>query len=260
MRKPLLLSVIGVALALVVFVAHAQNAPAQNAPAQNPPQGQTQGQPTPGRGRAGADPYANNADARDDDSSRWPRRPARTATPRTSRRRAPSIRGRSIPPPGSTAPAFDPPAGAKIWNPGEAEDDAGRQGDRRHAVQRHRSGHLLRDGQRRLRLHLDRDAARPARLAGGGAHVAHLPARQGGARRARRLHRRARDPARARRRRARHRRADRRHGGGSDRGAQLDLLPAARPAQQRRRPGVRRRRCGAACPAAIATRSTTTSC
>ena len=41
---------------------------------------------------------------------------------------------------------------------------------------------------------------------------------------------------------------------------ELDLLPAARPAQQRRRPGVRRRRCGAACPAAIARRSTTTSC
>ena len=86
---------------------------------------------------------------------------------------------------------------------GEAQDDAGRQGHRRHAVQRDRSGHLLRDGQCRLRLHLDRDAARPARLAGGGAHVAHLPAREGRARRARRLHRRARDPARARRRRAR---------------------------------------------------------
>ena len=56
------------------------------------------------------------------------------------------------------------------------------------------------------------------------------------------------------------RRADGRFDGGSDRGAQLDLLPAARPAQQRRRPGVRRRTCGAACPAAIATRSTTTSC
>ena len=49
-----------------------------------------------------------------------------------------------------------------------------------------------------------------------------------------------------------HRRADRRHRRGSDRGARLDLLPAARPAQQRRRPGLRRRRCGAACPAAIA--------
>ena len=47
---------------------------------------------------------------------------------------------------------------------------------------------------------------------------------------------------------------------GSDRGAQLDLLPAARPAQQRRRPGVRRRRCGAACRAATAAPSTTTSC
>ena len=34
---------------------------------------------------------------------------------------------------------------------------------------------------------------------------------------------------------------------------ELDLLPAARPAQQRRRPGVRRRRCGAACRAATAT-------
>ena len=44
------------------------------------------------------------------------------------------------------------------------------------------------------------------------------------------------------------------------RGAQLGLLPAARPAQQRRRPGVRRARCGAACRAATATRSTTTSC
>ena len=65
MRKPLLLSVVSMALALVVFVAHAQNPPAQNPPAQNPPaqtppQGQAPGQP-PARGRAGADPYANNA-------------------------------------------------------------------------------------------------------------------------------------------------------------------------------------------------------
>ena len=62
MRKPLLLSVITVALAVVVFAAQAQNPPAQNAPAQNPPQGQgqAQGQP-PARGRAGADPYVNNA-------------------------------------------------------------------------------------------------------------------------------------------------------------------------------------------------------
>ena len=60
MRKPLLLSMITVALGLAVFAVQAQNPPAQNAPAQNPPQGQAQGQ-QPGRGRAGADPYANNA-------------------------------------------------------------------------------------------------------------------------------------------------------------------------------------------------------
>ena len=143
---------------------------------------------------------------------------------------------------------------------GEAQADAGRQGDGRHGLRRHRRRHLLRDGERRLRLHLDRDAARPARLGGGRAHVADLPARESGARRARRLRRRARDPARARRRRARDRRADGRHRGRGDRGAQLDLLPAARPAQQRRRAGLRLRRCGAACPAATATPSTTTSC
>ena len=47
---------------------------------------------------------------------------------------------------------------------------------------------------------------------------------------------------------------------GSHRSAELGVFSAARPAQQRRRPGVRRRRCGAAFPAATATRSTTTSC
>ena len=42
---------------------------------------------------------------------------------------------------------------------GEDQTDAGRQGRRRHGRGRHRSASLLRDGERRLRLHLDRDAA-----------------------------------------------------------------------------------------------------
>ena len=52
MRKPLLLSVITVALAVAVFAAQAQNPPAQNAPAQNPPQGQGQAQGQPPRAGA----------------------------------------------------------------------------------------------------------------------------------------------------------------------------------------------------------------
>ena len=151
-------------------------------------------------------------------------------------------------------------AGLEDLESGQAEDDAGRQGDRRHAVQRHRSGHLLRDGQRRLRLHLDRDAARLARLGSGGPHVAHLPERQGGARRARRLHRRAGDPARARRRRAGGRGADGRHG--RTRRSRRATGPTSRRSAGAATAAARRstRRCGAACPAAIATRSTTTSC
>ena len=39
-------------------------------------------------------------------------------------------------------------AGREDLESREAQDAAGRQGDRRHAVQRHRSGHLLRDGRR----------------------------------------------------------------------------------------------------------------
>ena len=124
---------------------------------------------------------------------------------------------------------------------GEAQDDGRPEGDRRHGVQLDRPGDLLRDGERRLRLHLDRDAARRSRLGGGRAHVAHLPERESRARRARRLHRRARDSARARRRRAGRRGADGGYGRRGHRRAQLDVLPAARPAQQRRRSGVRSR-------------------
>ena len=226
--------------AFAAFVLHAR---AQN----------TQAQPKPT-----ADPYANNAaPARSSFRSRL--RPARTATPRrraARRRQSGAVRSGHV----EIRPRVQSAGRRENLESGEDQDDAGRESHRRHALQLHRSGHLLRDGERRLRLHLDRDAARPARLGGGGADVAHVSEREGGPGCARRLHRRARDPARARRRRAGRRRPDGRHRRRSHRGAQLDLLPAARPPQQRRRPGVRRRRCGAACPADIATRSTTTSC
>ena len=116
MRKPLLLSLISVALALVVFVAHAQNTPAQNAPAQNPPQGQAQGQ-QPGRGRAGADPYANNPAPRNADISA--RRARRHRQPRPQRGAAGSrqYRVHSTRRRGSTAPLSMHRRAPKIWNP-----------------------------------------------------------------------------------------------------------------------------------------------
>ena len=46
--------------------------------------------------------------------------------------------------------------------------------DRRHRVQHHGSRGLLRDGERRLRLHLDRDAARCERLVIGCQDVGHV--------------------------------------------------------------------------------------
>ena len=50
-------------------------------------------------------------------------------------------------------PAFNAPAGAKIWNPVKAKKMLAGQSFGRHALQRHRSHRLLRDGQCRLRLH-----------------------------------------------------------------------------------------------------------
>jgi 2-keto-3-deoxy-L-rhamnonate aldolase RhmA len=117
MRKPLLLSVITVALAVVVFAAQAQNPPAQNAPAQNPPQGQgqAQGQP-PARGRAGADPYVNNAAPgtltfplaapAGKDSN------ARTVAPMGAINQGPFN-----PATWKYGTAFDAPPGSKVWNP-----------------------------------------------------------------------------------------------------------------------------------------------
>ena len=143
---------------------------------------------------------------------------------------------------------------------GEAEDDAGRQGDRRHALQRDRSGDLLRDGQRRLRLHLDRDAARRARL-GAGWRACGAPART-----------RRRCPACAsptptsarsstRSTPARSSSSCRRSTRWKKRSQARNwtyfppLGGAATAAARRSTPA-----CGAACPAATATRSTTTSC
>ena len=115
MRKPLLLSMITVALGLAVFAAQAQNPPAQNAPAQNPPQGQAPGQ-QPGRGRAGADPYANTA------------APGTLTFPLAAPAGKDS-NARSVAPMGAVnqgpfdpatwkyGTAFDAPPGAKIWNP-----------------------------------------------------------------------------------------------------------------------------------------------
>ena len=86
--------------------------------------------------------------------------------------------------------------------------------------------------------HNDRDWEAVARMWRTCPYAKAVPGRPG------RVHRRARNPACARRRRARHHRADDRFDAGSDRSAQLDLLPAARAPQQRRRPGVRRRDVG----------------
>ena len=226
-------------------------------------QSQSQSQPRSSRGPP--TPAPGRRSLREQPEPRRERLPAgrsgrrRQPGPGDRRRPARSTRAASIRPPGSTAPRSIRRPGRAGLEPGEDQDAAGRQGHRRDALRLDRSERLLRDGQRRLRLHLDRDAARPARLAGHGADVAHLRAGQGRARRAHRLHRRARDSARARCRRAGARRAHRGHGGGGARGRRLGLLPAAGPAQQRRRPGLRRGDVGRRCPAATATPSTTTS-
>jgi len=120
MRKPLLLSVIIVALAIVVFTAQAQNPPAQNAPAQNPPaqtppEGQAQGQ-QPGRGRAGADPYVNNAAP---GTLTFPLA-APAGKDSNARMVAPAgavNQGAFDPATWKYGTAFDAPSGSKIWNP-----------------------------------------------------------------------------------------------------------------------------------------------
>src|SRR4029453_17406229 len=120
MRKPLLLSVVSMALALVVFVAHAQNPPAQNPPAQNPPAqnpppGQAQGQP-PARGRAGADPYANTAAP---GTLTFPLA-APAGKDSNAKLTAPAgavNQGAFDPATWKYGTAFNAPPGSKIWNP-----------------------------------------------------------------------------------------------------------------------------------------------
>jgi 2-keto-3-deoxy-L-rhamnonate aldolase RhmA len=115
MRKPLLLSMVTVALALAVYAVQAQNTPAQNAPAQNPPPGQPQGQ-QPARGRGGADPYVNNAAP---GTLTFPLA-APAGKDSNARMVAPQgavNQGAFDPATWKYGSAFDAPPGSKIWNP-----------------------------------------------------------------------------------------------------------------------------------------------
>ena len=133
-------------------------------------QGQT---PAPQPPAPSADPYANNAAP---GATQFPLAApagkdsgAKMTAPAGARESGP-VRSGHV----EVRHRLQPAGGREDLESGEAEDDGGRKGDRRHGVQRHRSGDLLRDGERRLRLHLDRDAAQRSRLGGGGADVAHL--------------------------------------------------------------------------------------
>ena len=55
--------------------------------------------------------------------------------------------------------AYDAPAGSKLWNPAKIKMLAGGMVTGGTVFSRHRSGNLLRHGQCRLRLHLDRASA-----------------------------------------------------------------------------------------------------
>ena len=220
-------AVLFVLLGVVTFGAQTQNP--QPPPPQQPP-------PT-------ADPYANNANA---GTLQFP-----LAAPAGRDSNA-----RNVAPAGAVnqgvfntanwkyGPAFDPPAGSQIWNPVKLKMKQGGKvtgGTVFSATDPATYCAMANAGYDFIwteMQHNDRD------WGSRGADVAHLSERDRGAGRARRLHRRARNPARARRRRAGRRRSDGRHRRRSHRGAQLDLLPAARQAQQRRRAGVRRQHVG----------------
>ena len=75
------------------------------------------------------------------------RRQQRDGRPRR-RRESGAFRSRHL----EVWPCFQCPRRTEDVEPGEAQAAAGWQGDRRDALQRHGSGHLLRHGQRRLRL------------------------------------------------------------------------------------------------------------
>ena len=225
MKNLLIASTLCAAVAIVALAGQAQT-PAPQAPAPS------------------ADPYANNAAP---GATQFP-----LAAPAGKDSGARADRARRCREPGAVQrrnvevrPRVQPAGRLKDLESGEAQDDAGREGDGRHGVQRHRSGDLLRDGQRRLRLHLDRDAAQ----------------RRAIGKRSRACGARARTPrpfpASASPTPMSARSSMRIDAGAlvivvptvdiegrGDRGARLDLLPAARQAQPRRRPGLRRRDVG----------------
>ena len=241
MRQLVLGVTLAGALGLLQLMAGAQaQAPAAQTPA--PPPGRPTGRARRHRPRPPIPTPATPRPARP--ASRLRRRPAPTARRRTPRRRSPPT-GPFDPATWKYGTAFNPPAERRDLESGEAEDAAGRQGHRRDAVRRDRPEHLLRDGQRRLRLHLDRDAARPARLAGGGADVAHVPDTR---RRCRACAWPTPTSARFSTRSTPARWCSSCRPWTPSQEAidvrELGLLPAARPPQQRRRTGLRRRHVG----------------
>ena len=135
MRQRFFAMLICAALSIAVFGAQTQTPPAQ------PPQTPT-------------DPYANNAAA------------GTTAFPLAAPAGKDS-NARNVAPPGAMnrglfdpatwkyGPAFDPPQAAKIWNPVRLKMQQGAKLTAGYAPQRHRSVDILRDGQCRLRFHLD---------------------------------------------------------------------------------------------------------
>jgi len=112
MRKVLLAVVLCSAVAIAVFGAQAENRPAQNAPAANTPAPNTPPGPQPPR----ADPYALNPNAgvltfplaapAGKDSNALMIAPAGAIN-----------QGPFDPATWKYGPAFNPPAGAKVWNP-----------------------------------------------------------------------------------------------------------------------------------------------
>ncbi len=156
-------------------------------------------------------------------------------------------------------PAFNAPAGAKIWNPVKAKMMAGQKvsgGTLFNVTDPTVYCSLANAGYDFIWTEMQHSSVTWDQV---GQDVGRVPLRSGGAGRARRLHQREGDPARARQRRAGRRRADRRYRRRGHRGPRLGVLPAARPAQPRRRLRVRRRHVWRACRAATARRSTTTS-
>ena len=142
MRHLIFPAAVGAALGLATLVAQTQNAPAQ--------------QPKPT-----ADPYANNPNP---GAAKFP-----LAAPAGKDSNA-----IATPPPGAVNQGALQPRHLEVragvhsaaWNQGlesgQAQDDAGRKGHRGNRLRCDGPFDVLRDGQRRLRLHLDRDAARSA--------------------------------------------------------------------------------------------------